>query len=88
MRALIAIALWESSYGTAGVAISGNMWNYAAFDSDPGASLAFNDSIAIVKMANETLINNKNRNFKRQDDKALANANGTLRPEDGGVILY
>jgi len=63
------------------------MWNYAAFDSDPGASLAFNDSIAIVKMANETLINNKNRNFKRQDDKALANANGTLRPEDGGVYF-
>lgn len=87
VRALIAIALWESSYGTAGVAISGNMWNYAAFDSDPGASLAFNDSIAIVKMANETLINNKNRNFKRQDDKALANANGTLRPEDGGVYF-
>lgn len=87
VRALVAIALWESSYGTAGVAVSGNMWNYAAYDSDPGASLAFNDSVAIVKMANETLINNKNRNFKRQDDKALANANGTLRPEDGGVYF-
>lgn len=87
VRALIAIALWESSYGTAGVAVSGNMWNFAAFDSNPEASLAFNDSVAIVKMANQTLINNKNRNFKRQDDKALANANGTLRPEDGGVYF-
>ncbi len=87
VRALVAIALWESSYGTAGVAVSGNMWNFAAFDSNPEASLAFNDSVAIVKMANETLINNKNRNFKRQDDKALANANGTLRPEDGGVYF-
>lgn len=88
VRALIAISLWESSHGTAGVAISGNLWNYAAFDSSPESSLAFNDSVAIVKMANETLIGHKNRNFKRQDDKAFAAKAGTLNVAvDGGVYF-
>ena len=88
VRALVAIAQWEGSFGTAGVAVSGNLWNYAAFDSSPESSLAFNDGNALVKMANETLIGHKNRNFKRQDDKAIANANGTLNTAvDGGVYF-
>lgn len=90
VRAIIAIALHESSLGTAGVATlpGSNMFGYGAFDSNPNNASHFSDDQAIHKMVAQTLIQNKNWTFKIQDDKAAKNATGQLNVLlDGGVYF-
>lgn len=90
VRAIIAIAMAESSLGTAGVAtIQGsNMFGYGAFDANPDNAANFSDDKAITKMTAETIIQNKNWTFKIQDDKAKKNAMGQLNAViDGGVYF-
>ena len=90
VRAIIAIAMAESSLGTAGVATmqGSNMFGYGAFDSNPDNAANFSDSKAIKLMTSETIIKNKNWTFKIQDDKAKKNAMGQLNPvTDGGVYF-
>lgn len=72
VRAIVAIALNESSLGTAGVATNpgSNMFGFGAFDSNPENANNFNDEVAVVGLTNQTIIGNKNETFKVQDDKA------------------
>ncbi|HEL1604651.1 CHAP domain-containing protein [Streptococcus suis] len=90
VRAIIAIAMMESSLGTAGVATmpGANMFGYGAFDSNPENATSFSDGVAVVELAKQTLKANKNETFKVQDDKAKKYANGTLNVSvDGGVYF-
>ena len=90
VRGIVAIALNESSLGTAGVARNpgANMFGFGAFDSNPDNAKNFNDDIAVVSLTKQTIIGNKNETFKIQDDKALKYANGTLNSSiDGGVYF-
>jgi beta-N-acetylglucosaminidase len=89
VRAIIAIAQAESSFGTAGVATEpgANMFGYGAFDNNPGNAGNYNDDKAVVGLTKVTIIENKNETFKTQDDKAKALANGTWTPAMGGVYF-
>lgn len=90
VRAIVAIAQMESSFGTAGVATQkgANMFGYGAFDSNPDNAINFNDEKAIVSLTKQTIINNCNETFEIQDEKARKNANGTLNvSKDGGVYF-
>ena len=90
VRAILAIALNESSLGTAGVATNpgANMFGYGAFDSNPENANNFNDEVAVVALTQQTIIGNKNQTFKIQDDKAKKLASGTLNTAvDGGVYF-
>ncbi len=90
VRAIIAIALHESSLGTAGVASlpGSNMFGYGAFDNNPANASHFNDDQAISKMVGQTLIQNKNWTFKIQDDKALKYAQGRLDAFREGAVYF
>ena len=70
--AIVAIGLAESSLGTQGVAknAGANMFGYAAFDHSPQSAQQFSDDIAIVKLTQETIIQNQNTSFSIQDKKA------------------
>ena len=90
VRGIVAIALNESSLGTAGIARNpgANMFGFGAFDSNPENAKNFNDDIAVVSLTKQTIIGNKNETFKIQDDKAIKYANGTLNSSiDGGVYF-
>lgn len=90
VRAIVAIALNESSLGTAGVATNpgSNMFGFGAFDSNPENANNFNDEVAVVGLTNQTIIGNKNKTFKVQDDKAQKFASGSLNTStDGGVYF-
>ena len=89
VRAILAIAMNESSLGTAGVATNAgsNMFGYGAFDSNPENANNFNDEVAVVALTKQTIIANHNETFKIQDEKAQKNANGSLSPSDGGVYF-
>ena len=90
VRAIVAIAMMESSLGTAGIATrkGANMFGYGAFDSNPNNATNYNDETAIVTLTKITIIQNKNETFKIQDDKALKNSKGILNPStDGGVYF-
>ncbi|MBF0817877.1 CHAP domain-containing protein [Streptococcus acidominimus] len=90
VRAIVAMAQMESSFGTAGVARNegANMFGYGAFDSNPDNANNFNDQVAVVQLAEVTLKGNKNETFKIQDDKAKKYANGTLNVSvEGGVYF-
>jgi len=90
VRAIVAIALNESSLGTAGVATNpgANMFGFGAFDSNPENANNFNDEVAVVGLTQQTIIGNKNQTFKIQDDKAKKFASGTLNTAtDGGVYF-
>ena len=80
VRAILSIALHESSLGTAGVATNpgANMFGYGAFDSNPENANNYNDKVAVISLVKQTIIGNKNETFKIQDDKATKYANGTL----------
>ena len=89
VRGIVAIALNESSLGTAGVARNpgANMFGYGAFDSNPENANNFNDEVAVVALTQQTIIGNKNETFKIQDDKAQKYANGSLNQTiDGGGV--
>lgn len=90
VRAIVAIAQMESSYGTAGVATQkgANMFGYGAFDSNPSNATNYNDEVAVVGLTDVTILKNKNETFKIQDEKAQKHAKGTLNPAiDGGVYF-
>lgn len=90
VRGIVAIALNESSLGTAGVATNpgANMFGFGAYDSNPEYANHFNDEVAVVGLTQQTIIGNKNQTFKIQDDKAKKFANGTLNTStDGGVYF-
>ena len=90
VRAIVAIAQMESSFGTAGVATKpgANMFGYGAFDSNPDNASNYNDETAVVALTRVSIINNRNETFKIQDEKAKKNANGTVNvARDGGVYF-
>ncbi|EHJ57581.1 hypothetical protein HMPREF9318_01981 [Streptococcus urinalis FB127-CNA-2] len=90
VRAIIAIAIAESSLGTAGVAThkGANMFGYAAFDSNPNFARHFNDEKALVKLTQETILQNQNQSFAIQDQKAKKLSQGFLDVAlDGGVYF-
>lgn len=90
VRGIIAIALNESSLGTAGVATNpgANMFGFGAFDSNPDNAKNYNDEIAVVSLTQQTIIKNKNETFKIQDDKAQKYASGNLNTAiDGGLYF-
>lgn len=90
VRAIVAIAVHESSLGTAGVATNpgANMFGFGAFDSNPENANNFNDEVAVVGLTQQTIIGNKNETFKIQDDKAQKYTLGTLNTlTDGGVYF-
>lgn len=90
VRAIVAIALMESSLGTAGVATQkgANMFGYGAFDSNPNNATNYNDETAITALTKVTIIQNKNETFKIQDEKAKAYAQGTLDTSTMGGVYF
>lgn len=90
VRAILSIALHESSLGTAGVATNpgANMFGYGAFDSNPENANNYNDEVAVVSLVKQTIIGNKNETFKIQDDKATKYANGTLNTSTEGGVYF
>lgn len=90
VRAIVAIAQLESSFGTVGVATKSgaNMFGYGAFDSNPNNAKNYNDENAVIALTKQTIINNRNETFKIQDEKAQKHAKGTLNvASDGGVYF-
>ena len=90
VRAIVAIAQMESSFGTAGVATKSgaNMFGYGAFDSNPNNATNYNDENAVIALTKQTIINNRNETFKIQDEKAQKHAKGALNvASDGGVYF-
>ena len=90
VRAIVAIAQMESSFGTAGVATlpGANMFGYGAFDSNPENASNYNDQTAVTALTKVTIIGNKNQTFKIQDEKAQRYANGTLNASTEGGVYY
>lgn len=90
VRAIVAIAQMESSYGTAGVATKSgaNMFGYGAFDSNPDNATNYNDENAVVALTKQTIINNRNETFKIQDEKAQKHAKGTLNVASEGGVYF
>lgn len=90
VRAIVAIAIAESSLGTAGVAKDNqaNAFGYGAFDSNPDNAKQFKDEDAIKALTKVTIMKQQNHSFKRQDDKAQLLAKGQLDvAKDGGVYF-
>ena len=90
VRAIVAIAMAESSLGSAGVAAlpGSNVFGYGAFDNNPENAANYNDEKAVRELTKVTIIQNKNTTFKRQDDKAKKLALGQLDTvADGGVYF-
>lgn len=90
VRAIVAIAQMESSFGIAGVATKSgaNMFGYGAFDSNPNNATNYNDENAVIALTKQTIINNRNETFKIQDEKAQKHAKGALNvASDGGVYF-
>ena len=90
VRAIVAIAQMESSYGTAGVATKAgaNMFGYGAFDSNPNNATNYNDETAVVALTKQTIINNRNETFQIQDEKAQKYAKGTLNTATEGGVYF
>ncbi|HEP1464564.1 CHAP domain-containing protein [Streptococcus pyogenes] len=90
VRAIVAIAMAESSLGTQGVAKEkgANMFGYGAFDFNPNNAKKYSDEVAIRHMVEDTIIANKNQTFERQDLKAKKWSLGQLDTLiDGGVYF-
>ncbi|MGT2933485.1 CHAP domain-containing protein [Streptococcus catagoni] len=90
VRAIVAIAMAESSLGTQGVATEpgANMFGYAAFDNAPQMAKKFNDEAALTRMTKETIIQNQNTSFAIQDRKAQRLSAGLLNLSlEGGVYF-
>lgn len=90
VRAIVAIAMAESSLGTQGVAKEkgANMFGYGAFDFNPNNAKKYSDEVAIRHMVEDTIIANKNQTFERQDVKAKKWSLGQLDTLiDGGVYF-
>ncbi|WMB30082.1 CHAP domain-containing protein [Streptococcus didelphis] len=90
VRAIVAIAIAESSLGTQGVAreAGANMFGYGAFDYAPQSATAYSDERAVIKMAKETIMENKNTSFAIQDKKAQKLSMGLLNLALEGGVYY
>lgn len=90
VRAIVAIAMMESSLGTAGVATQdgANMFGYGAYDSNPDNATNYNDEAAITALTKVTIVQNKNQTFQIQDEKAKAYAQGTLDTSTMGGVYF
>lgn len=90
VRAIVAIAQMESSYGTAGVATQkgANMFGYGAYDSNPNHATNYNDETAVVQLTTYTIIQNKNTSFKIQDEKAKKLAENKLNVAVEGNVYF
>ena len=66
VRGIVAIALNESSLGTAGIATNpgANMFGFGAYDSNPEYANNFNDEVAVVGLTQQTIIGNKTKPSK------------------------
>ena len=75
VRAIVAIAMAESSLGTQGVAKEkgANMFGYGAFDFNPNNAKKYSDEVAIRHMVEDTIIANKTKPLK---DKISKQKNG------------
>ncbi len=90
VRAIVAIAIMESSLGTAGVATKAgaNMFGYGAYDSNPDHATNFNDESAVTGLTTVTIIQNKNTTFKIQDEKAKLHSLGLLNVTLQGGVYF
>lgn len=89
-RAIIAIAIAESSLGTQGVATApgANMFGFGAFDNNPTNAQNFSDDKAVIKMTQETIIQNQNTSFAIQDQKAQLLSTGNLNVAALGGVYF
>lgn len=89
-RAIIAIAIAESSLGTQGVATApgANMFGFGAFDNNPTNTQNFSDDKAVIKMTQETIIQNQNTSFAIQDQKAQLLSTGNLNVAALGGVYF
>ncbi|HFZ7062840.1 TPA: hypothetical protein ACGL9B_001189 [Streptococcus agalactiae] len=87
-RAIIAIAIAESSLGTQGVATApgANMFGFGAFDNNTTNAQNFSDDKAVIKMTQETIIQNQNTSFAIQDQKAQLLSTGNLNVAARGGV--
>lgn len=90
VRAIVAIAMAESSLGTQGVAKEkgANMFGYGAFDFNPNNAKKYSDEVAIRHMVEDTIIANKNQTFERQDLKAKKWSLGQLDTLIDGEVYF
>ncbi|HGI4796260.1 TPA: CHAP domain-containing protein [Streptococcus agalactiae] len=89
-RAIIAIAIAESSLGTQGVATApgANMFGFGAVDNNTTNAQNFSDDKAVIKMTQETIIQNQNTSFAIQDQKAQFLSTGNLNVAARGGVYF
>ncbi len=88
VRMLVAFAQWESSYGTAGVALQfpkANIFGYGAFDNDPNQGASWDNSRAVTDFRSTQIDSYNNRTLAIMDARASAFHNNTLKP---GEFVY
>ena len=86
VRALVAFAQMESSYGTAGVAADfpkGNIFGFGAFDNDPNQGANWDNTRAVKEFRDYQIDTLGNKTVKIMDQRAEAFANHTLKPGEG-----
>lgn len=90
VRAIVAIAIMESSLGTQGVASNNgaNLFGYGAFDNNPDNAKNYDDDKAVCQLTAVTIIKHQNTSFKRQDIKAQKLAEGTLDVSSEGGVYF
>ena len=74
VRVLVAMAQWESSYGTAGVAAQyplANIWGYGCFDNDPNMGANWGPERAFRDFRNTQIERYGNRSMSILDDRAI-----------------
>ncbi|MGG5311214.1 CHAP domain-containing protein [Enterococcus sp. DIV1304_2] len=88
VRQLVAFAQWESSYGTAGVALQfpkSNIFGYGAFDNDPNQGASWDNTRAVTEFRNTQIDTYGNRTLAIMDARAKAFHDNTLKP---GEFVY
>jgi len=88
VRQLVAFAQWESSYGTAGVALQfpkANIFGYGAFDNDPNQGASWDNTRAVTDFRNTQIDTYGNRTLAIMDARARAFHDNTLKP---GEFVY
>lgn len=88
VRMLVAFAQWESSYGTAGVALQfpkANIFGYGAFDNDPNQGASWDNTRAVQDFRSTQIDSYGNRTLAIMDARARAYHNNTLQP---GEFVY
>lgn len=90
VRAIVAIAISESSLGTqvAKNSKNTNMFGYVPSDMDFAKTRELTDEEALINMTKENIIRNNNVNFAIQDSKAAKLASGNLDIENEGNVFF